>query len=102
MMQFVKSHSYSTTIDVTAPDAKLLAEACELALEHKVNIEQENDYQKLELFQALFQVIAVMGTMQYAFPLNHLEGLRDTLADLELESFLDRPELNGEAPAVEP
>ena len=92
-MQLLKSGNYTTTLAVNPEDAALLAEACEALLRETTERGTEDKYQRLENMQALFEAVALLGAIQFVYPTDKLEQVAGVLADLGLEDFLDRREL---------
>jgi hypothetical protein len=99
-MQLLKSGNYTTTLAVNPEDAVLLAEACEALLTETTDRGTEEKQQRLENAKALFEAVALLGAIQYAYPLDKLQEVALVLADLGLEDFLDRREL-AESPTPE-
>jgi hypothetical protein len=92
-MRFVKSGNFETIMGISAPDAVLLSEACEIAATEVTSREREGDLQRLETFKALFDAMALLGVTQYTFPLDKLEDLQQVAAEYGLDGLLDRREL---------
>jgi hypothetical protein len=77
-------------VAVSVADAQLLAEACDLALQSKVLPETEDEYQKIQTTKAFFEVAAVLGAMQFDFPLDHSDNLHEFLDRLGLGDYVER------------
>lgn len=87
-MEFIRANTYEIEMRINAEDAKILADACEIAADHATNKGQEDLRNQLTLWQGFLRAGAVAAVMDFAMLEDSRGECDQVLQELGLSEFV--------------